>query len=66
VTGAPVPAVVLKKNGTDIVSKSKYQLENGILKFGPVGDFDSGLYLLTASNCFNTVTETININVQCL
>ena len=66
VTGVPVPTVSLKKNGTDLVSKDKYQLENGVLRFGPAGDYDSGLYSLTASNCFNTVTEMININVQCL
>ena len=60
VTGRPLPAIVLENSG----SISKCQLKGGMLEFGPVELSDHGItYSITASNCFNSVTESFAVNV---
>ena len=62
VTGLPVPKIVFKKTNA-VVNSGKWQLMGNVFKYGPLEESDYGTYSITASNCFNSVTEIITVDV---
>ena len=61
VTGSPFANVVLKKNAVDVGS-DVYLRRDGIMQFGPLDE--SVTYSIVATNCFNSVSKSLFINVQ--
>ena len=65
VSGVPDPVVELQKDGMAVSSDkyNNYELENGVLRLSHVNESDSGNYTIKASNCFNSASETLTLNV---
>ena len=61
VTGNPTASVSLTHNGNDI--EDKYQLDNHLLRFGPVEESHAGNYTARASNCFGDGDASIHVDV---
>lgn len=66
-TGDPLPVQSWARNGTAVVSGSRFQITDGgrVLTVSSVTEEDGGVYTCHASNTIGTDSSTVVLNVQC-